>query len=364
MTPFAQLCLLVRCALGTEPDPARAIGMQDLDGEAVAVLAFQHRIAAFLRRLAVDSEIGPLLPAELRAGFIVAYEANRDRNLALQAQLAEIAQILNARAIEPVLLKGAGRLLDGVYADPAERFLLDFDLLVPWHRVGHASRALVEAGYAFSEREARLSQEFHHLPSLWREDTLARIELHRTAVSHWHDRLLSTDSIHENATRFDLGGSRVRLPTPADGLMHLVVHGQLQHHRLLVGGVLLSEVVELALLRRRYGDGLVDRAFELARRREFGTGFASFLHICEIVTGESIGQAKDRPLLAQPLARRALWQQEHRRMRAPGRFLVWITGGALVLRRQPSVRGRFPGRLAERSFYTNRWRDLRRVFSR
>lgn len=362
MTPFAQLCLLIRCALGTEPEPVRAIGAVKLDGEALAVLAFRHRVAAFLRRLAVDPEIGPRLPGELSDSLIVAYAANRERNHALLAQLADVTRLLNTRAVEPVLLKGAGRLVDGVFADPAERFLLDLDLLVPRHRLGCATRALIDAGYAFSEREARLAREFHHLPSLWREDTLARIELHRTAVSHWHDRLLPTDAIHRNAPLCDIGGSRT--PTPVDGLMHLVVHGQSQHHRLLVGSVLLSEVVELALVRRRHGDGLIDHTFELARNRGFGTGFASFLRVCEIVTGERIGQGKDRPLLAGPLARRALWQQEHRRMRAPGRLLAWIAGGALVVHRHPSVKARFPGRLAERSFYANRWRDFRRVLTR
>ncbi len=363
MTPFAQLCLLIRCALGNEPDPARAISAARIDGEAVAVLSFRHRVAAFLHRLVLDPDIGPLLPANLRDCLVFAHWENGRRNQGLRAQLADILGRLNAEGIEPVLLKGAGRLVDDIFPDPAARFLLDLDLLVALPRIETATRALQDAGYQFSQREARLADEYHHLPSLWREDALAAIELHRTAIAHWNDRLLPTAALHRRASRVELDGHRARLPTPEDGLMHLVVHGQSQHHRLVIGAVLLSEVVEAVLLARRFG-GLVDRVREQAGERGFALGLATFLRVCELTTGERIAAGAAAPRGTDLLARRCVWQQEHERMRAPGRMLVWLSGGVLVVFRHPSVFRRLPGRFAEKEFYANRWQEIRRVFSR
>jgi hypothetical protein len=51
-------------------------------------------------------------------------------------------------AIEPVLLKGAIRLLAGLYPDDGWRMLRDLDLLVPQASLVAATRALRNAGYA------------------------------------------------------------------------------------------------------------------------------------------------------------------------------------------------------------------------
>ena len=47
------------------------------------------------------------------------------------AQLAHVAAALNEIDIVPVALKGAIRLIDGLWPDPALRFMHDLDLLVP-----------------------------------------------------------------------------------------------------------------------------------------------------------------------------------------------------------------------------------------
>ena len=362
MTPFAQLCLLLRCALGTEARPARALAETRFDVPLVAALAFRHRIAAFLRGLAVDPELGPLLPAELADCFVFAHEENGRRNRALREELAGLLGLLNARGIAPVLLKGASRLVDGVYPDPADRFMQDLDLLVPPPSTEAAAAALLEAGYAFSERGQRLAHEFHHLPSLRREGSIAEIELHRSVLSHWNERRLSTAEVVAGATRRAVAGGRAALPGPAQALAHLILHGQLQHHRMLIGGVLLAEALEAVLLTRRFGAGLAEEVAEEARARGYGLACDVFLRASEMTTGEAL-RAPSRPgLLVEGLARRSVLHQEHGFLKAPGRALVWVSGSAMTLVRYPSMTRRFPGRLVERDFYAARWRELRNIF--
>jgi len=53
------------------------------------------------------------------------------RNERLLQGLARVVAALNARDIEPVLLKGAARLFDRSYPTQAVRFLGDLDILIP-----------------------------------------------------------------------------------------------------------------------------------------------------------------------------------------------------------------------------------------
>ncbi len=362
MTPFAQLCLLIRCALRNEPDSVRALEASGLDAGALAPLAFRHRVAAFLAPLALDPATAPLLPADLRACLLFAHETNGERNQVIRAQLSRAIALLNARGVEPVLLKGAGRLVDGVFPDASARFMQDLDLLIAPDQIETAAACLRHAGYAFSEREERLAVEYHHMPSLWHPDEIAGIELHRTVISHWHDRLLPTAAVLARAAPVELDGNRARVPAPLDGALHLVAHGQLQHDRLIIGEVLLSEVVEFVLMARQLGGAGTSKLVDTARTRGFGLGFASFARICELTAGERLLERPSR--IVDLLARRSIWQQTHGRMRAPGRLLVTLSEGALILLRYPSVLRRFPGRFAEKGFYTTRWRDFRRALSR
>ena len=83
------------------------------------------------------------------------HAANLERNAELRDELAAAVGVLNRADIEPVLLKGAIRLLDGLYPDHGWRMLRDLDLLVPKASLAEAIRALEEAGYARVARARR-----------------------------------------------------------------------------------------------------------------------------------------------------------------------------------------------------------------
>jgi Uncharacterised nucleotidyltransferase len=66
--------------------------------------------------------IGSLAP-ELRAFLAMAHAANVKRNGGLRSQLAAVVGAVNREGVEPVLLKGAIRLVDGLYPDPGWRMM-------------------------------------------------------------------------------------------------------------------------------------------------------------------------------------------------------------------------------------------------
>lgn len=364
MKPFDQLCLLLRCALGGEPDPARAIAAAGLEEEPLIRLSLQHRVAPFLAGLAADPQLGPLLPGALRICLTLAREANCARNRALLDQLDEVLAALDLADAAPVLLKGIARLVDGTYPDPAARFLQDIDLLVPEDRLEPAAAILARAGYRFSETEGHLPEEHHHLPTLVCEGAPAGVELHRAAVPYWREALLPRRDLLAHAVPVMAGKRQARAPSAVDSLLHLVAHGQIQHRRLLSGGVLLSDVVECVLLARQAGEGALRQAAAQAQARGMALEFGAFLEICDTVAGRPLAAGLPRSAAARLLARRALWQQDRRLATTSGRMLVFLRGTAMTLYRHPSSLRRLPARIRKREFYVNRLDELRRVFSR
>ncbi|MGI6245964.1 MAG: nucleotidyltransferase family protein [Pseudochelatococcus sp.] len=361
MSPFAQLCLLVRCALGNEADPAGAMAAARLDSDELIRLSLVHRVAAFLHIVAADPCLGPILPGELRDALPVVHEANAARNVQLRRQLGGLIGLLNDADIEPVLLKGAARLVDGAYADPAGRFMGDLDLLVPEAQLATADRCLRAAGY-YSDDAHRNPDEHHHLPMLRHDDAVVGVELHRAMARPWHAALLPPADVVARSTPTFVEGHRARLPAPRDSVVHLIAHSQLQSHRFVTGGILLSDIVECVLLARAAGPEPLRAALEAGRHAGVGLSFETFLDICALVSGERIALAGASTPASRLLARRGMWQQDHRAAQVASVIVEHLIRTMLVLPRYPSVRRRFPRRLAQADFYSSRWREFRRLF--
>ena len=150
-----------------------------------------------------------------------------------------------------MLLKGAIRLLDGLYPAPSWRYLRDLDLLVPAGSMIAAVRALETAGYRRHEGPEDDLDLKHHAPLL-RPDRPAPIELHYAVLSPAHVTLLpAADVIARARTKADCGLD-VLVPCPTDQIVHLVTHLELQHGVAATGLPLLRDLLEVVLLARAH----------------------------------------------------------------------------------------------------------------
>jgi hypothetical protein len=73
-------------------------------------------------------------PLEVRHYFEEILALNAKRNETLLTELARVVRTLSAIDVEPVLLKGAARLIKGTYPATMLRFLGDLDVLIPASR--------------------------------------------------------------------------------------------------------------------------------------------------------------------------------------------------------------------------------------
>ena len=152
--------------------------LRDSDPRTFAAFAARCRCASLISQALgnADSEIAPLR-RELRP-YEIATALNVER---LRAQLAGVVTVLNARAIVPVLLKGAARTWERSTGYQAHDSV-DLDLLLPPSQMSEAIRALQAAGYTErAEPRARAYYErcHHHAAPLFPPESGVSIELHR-----------------------------------------------------------------------------------------------------------------------------------------------------------------------------------------
>ena len=169
-------------------------------------------------------------PAAVQSALERVYLANAARNMFMTSTLRRIVDALRATDTPTMLLKGAA-LVETVYPDPAQREMLDLDILVPASRLDMASAALAPLGYrpqpAAGEgpgatMAVRLPLDQHHGPALIGNEQLLAVELHRHILIAGEGRRFDIDELWQRA-RPSVNGTHL-LPSPEDLLLHVCLH--------------------------------------------------------------------------------------------------------------------------------------------
>jgi len=203
-------------------------------------------LAAFAAAIK-DLGLHRALQPQVRGFLAVAHAANVQRNDKLREQLAALLSRLNQAGIEPVLLKGAIRLVDGLYPDPGWRTLQDLDILVPEAQFTSTLDALQSAGYAAVRPADHTCKDVK-----LRRQGLADVEIHRELFGPAKQRrLLAGAEVIGNSRPAAVVGAAVRVPSTAHQLVHLIGHGQIGHRGYAYGRIALRDRLEAAALMRR-----------------------------------------------------------------------------------------------------------------
>jgi hypothetical protein len=113
----------------------------------LVALAGQHLVSPALWPGLVARGLEGSFEPDLRDYLDALHALNAQRNRRLVSQARELAEALNACAIEPIFLKGTAQLLLGLYPDPGLRLIGDMDVLVDADRLDVAAAALRSVGY-------------------------------------------------------------------------------------------------------------------------------------------------------------------------------------------------------------------------
>lgn len=185
-----------------------------------------------------------------------------------------------------MLLKGAARLIDGVYPDAKLRFIGDIDVLIPAGRSADAASALKRIGFC-EDADNELDPAHLHRPMLRERDTGAAVELHTELTKPPHETIVPAAWFSQNTRSFKLRDLRVRLPDATRSAAHNIVHDQLNNRNYQLGRVQLRQLLDLAMLRARHANDIdwneLDHRFCSVGK---GTVLATYLEFAAVLFGQ------------------------------------------------------------------------------
>ena len=291
MPPFTLLRRLIDGWLSRRPiSPklAAAIADPSTPWPRLVTLSAVHIMTPAMAAALADPVLAKTLPDDLRAYLAAIHEAATTRNRRLHAQLEHVATLLNEVDIVPVALKGAIRLVDGLWPDMALRFMHDLDLLVPAGSLARGQRRLMALGW---ELIGTLEDGEGHHVTLIHPDAEARVELHHTPLPAPHEALLPAARVMSRARPLPIGEASIAVPALEDQLVHLVAHGMVHHAFLYNGRFILRDLVEQALLTR-----LADpRDIARARERFSSVGLVRAWDVGAALTARALPASAAKP---------------------------------------------------------------------
>jgi hypothetical protein len=270
-TPFRLLCRCLSGALGRSPS---SFDLPSSDDEWAKVLRLsgQHLVTPTLRWALREQQLYSDLSAGVADYRDAVHELNQQRNQECAQQFHEVAALLEAISVQPVLLKGMAAIARGLYPSFGERMLTDLDILVPASRLPDVVETLVQAGYRTFPEHGELAGSggwevlCHHYPPLFRPDAPAALELHVQPVDLPFVKLLSSEDVFSAAVRSSWGASDCLVPSPTQFVAHNVIHALLVNTRGKLERVSLRQLFECALAIQKYGDAVdwcaLSRRFE------------------------------------------------------------------------------------------------------
>jgi len=181
---------------------------------------------------------------------------NRRRNEAIMGQVDEISAALAESGIQPVYLKGAAHILDGLYEDICERLMGDIDFLVKEDDYYETAAILKQLGYDYWWLHGNVpewkhgSGTDHHYHALLREGMQASVELHRIPVSKRYSGKFTADLVVREKQSIE-GRKNCFVPVDAHKIAHNFIHRQLANSGYRLKKSTLRDIYDLYLLSGR-----------------------------------------------------------------------------------------------------------------
>jgi hypothetical protein len=267
---------LLVAALRADADPAAWFAQAQvatLDWDDLAVSALALGLAPLLHaRLEAWGRPLPHPPAQAKLGFARQVELARHT-----ARTAQLAEVLRALPVTPIVLKGA-YLAECVYPAPGLRPMNDIDLLFPPEALPAVTAALAALDYGGKDKPAELGPGItKHTSTFKRAEGPAAtpnpylsargghmLEPHRSLEESWFGlRCDLTPCMWARSQAITIAGQPARALAPADALLHLAVH--LTFH-LIQGSPSFVQLADISTFAQRVSvpwDDLLARARSL-----------------------------------------------------------------------------------------------------
>ena len=211
-------------------------------------MANQHRLLPMLQWQLRHEQVRDSIPVSVHKRLAAASHRSTLRCLRQGATLRQVTQLLDDAGIESLVLKGA-YLAFYVYPAAGLRPMRDIDILVPYAQALRAFECLQQNGFTQPEQSKGHARDWldkhRHLPPLIDGNGIC-IEVHTSVyTTDEQDTYLSHRQLRSRAIEAQaLGAPAMRVLSPTDQLLHLIVHAAYQH-QLDNGPLIISDIAML-----------------------------------------------------------------------------------------------------------------------
>lgn len=204
---------------------------------AVIQEANRHLVAPALYACLRDYPFPSLIPAEVDEYLRFLHDLNEMRNRRLRQQAIETIGALNEAGIEPLLIKGSALLMILPERRLGTRMISDLDLVVDKGAVEACVARLLGIGY----QPLADDPGAHARGKFYRPSDVGSVDLHWRPPGPAH--LFAANETLRSVS-VEVQGVRLKLPTPAEWVTHLIVHDMIQDRRLRTGDVSLRRLLD------------------------------------------------------------------------------------------------------------------------
>jgi hypothetical protein len=210
-------------------DP-RIAGLTARQWSYLAEEGVRHQLGGLTYRLLADGPWAEDVPDTVTARLRTHYVGTASRNALLFRQTSEVIEVLAARGIPVMLLKGL-HLARFTYAEPGLRTMADVDIMVRREHLAETEQVFLERGFGPLPRPDL--DEFcswsNHLARLTKAGAPV-VEVHWGIERPTSPFRIDPDGLWERSHSASLDGAPVQLLCAEDLLLHLVLHAS-YHHR-------------------------------------------------------------------------------------------------------------------------------------
>ncbi len=210
------------------------------------------------------------LPAELAAHLKELHDLNLERNKTILEHTGRINELLRSNNITPVFMKGLGNMLDGLYSTPAERMMLDIDILADPDHMEKAAQLLIDDGFTSAQQyDPTRKEAMKHFPELVRDGLPAFVDIHRLPVNIQYESVFSHRDAMEGV-RPSQENPEFMVMSDTNKIRLNFIHSQKVHWGHQHARPSLRDLYDLLLLSRRTDPGSAFDTFGHYQRQTAG----------------------------------------------------------------------------------------------
>ena len=210
-----------------------------------------HLVLQTLYSKLKEQDLSEHIPVEVFEHLKYIYDLNFKRNTEILEQVKSINTLLGSEGIVPLYLKGVGNIIDGLYANMAERIMHDIDIMVPDDQWEESANILIKNGYhGIKKYEPGKRAQMKHYPTLSKPGTRAPVEIHRLPVDYKFSDTFGAEEVWQTK-KPAVGNISCFVMSDRDKIVHNFIHSQLHHEGHLYAKVFLRNLYDLLLLSKR-----------------------------------------------------------------------------------------------------------------